>query len=96
VAPPIVAHLVADDAGNQRVQSAVLRHQCVAAAAADVKKAALGMVGEPMHGIGAVNRIENDLAESCRAVWESLKEFPHRHVVVGEAFDQYDGAILFR
>src|ERR1700676_5408845 len=95
MAPPVAAHLVADDAGNQRTQTAVLCNECVPAAAANVKKAAVGMAGEPMHGNGAVDRIENDFAETRRAIRERLKELPHSHVVVGEALDQDDGAIFF-
>ena len=77
-------HGTSDAPGFRRVEGAARLskptgggcHERVAPPAADVKEAICGMVGEPMHGIGAVDRIKNHFAEAGHAVWESLKELP--------------------
>jgi hypothetical protein len=96
VPPPVCAHLIADDAGNQGIQSAILRNERVAAVATDVKKAVLCMIDEPMHGISAVDKVKSEVADPGRAVWKSLNKFSCGHVVIRETFDQNDRAVLLR
>src|SRR5215471_1444283 len=94
--PPVAPHLVANDAGNQRVEVAVFVEQLVAPVAAEVKEAAAGPINEAMHRIGALLLVEREVAETRRAIWKGLEEFAHAHDVVGEALDQRRRAVLFR
>ena len=49
MSPPVRAHFVERNAGNERIKTAILLHQRVAAAASDVKKTIARVVDEPVH-----------------------------------------------
>src|SRR5215469_2195239 len=94
--PPVAPHLVARNAGNQRVEAAVFVEQLVTPVVAEAKEAAAGPINEAVHGIVAPVLIECQVTETRRTIWKGLEEFAHAHNVVSESLDQRHRAILFR